>query len=330
MTRCACFFLFALGLLSGSSVGAFEPIESQFLAQEDCPATVGIQRPPDATRLRKGDRYQAVGLNRQSGDFLQVRVPGGKPELRWVRLSCGQLQNTGMPAQENPSAPSISSTGRKAGKLLLSLSWQPAFCESKPEKPECRSQTVSRFDADHFSLHGLWPQPQGREYCLVSPQDRATDERRRWDALPRLNLQPATNDRLNQAMPGTASALERHEWIRHGSCFGSDPDTYFRTALSLLEQVNQSKLRDTLATHLGEPMSARELKSAFEASFGKGTGQALGVRCSRDGQRQLISEIRIKLKQPLYDTTPLKDALDLSSPAFDNCDAGVVDRVGLE
>jgi ribonuclease T2 len=148
--------------------------------------------------------------------------------------------------------------------------------------------------------------------------------------LPRLNLQPATKDRLNQAMPGTASALERHEWLRHGSCFGSDPDTYFRTALSLLEQVNQSKLRDTLAIRLGETVTVRELITAFEASFGKGTGQALGVRCTRDGQRQLISEIRIKLKQPLYDTTPLKDALDLSSPAFDNCDAGVVDRVGLE
>ena len=52
MTRCTCFFLFALGLLSGFSVGAFEPMDGQFLAQEECPATVGIQRPPDATRLR--------------------------------------------------------------------------------------------------------------------------------------------------------------------------------------------------------------------------------------------------------------------------------------
>jgi len=330
MTRCAGFSLFALGLFSGFSVGAFEPTDGQFLAQEDCSATVGIHRPPDATLLRKGSRYKAVGLNRPNGDFLRLRVPGGKPELRWVRLSCGQLETIGMPAQANPAVPFVPLAGRKDSKLLLSLSWQPSFCEGKPEKPECRSQTASRFDADHFSLHGLWPQPQGREYCQVLPQDRATDERRRWEALPRLNLQSTTSERLKQVMPGAASALERHEWIRHGSCFGSDPDTYFRTALSLLEQVNQSSLRNLLASRLGETVTVRELKTAFEANFGKSAGQALGVRCSRDGHRQLISEIRIKLKQPLDDTTQLRDALDLSSPASGNCDAGVVDRVGLE
>ena len=329
MLRHSRFFLFALGFLSGFSVAAFEPINGQFLAQYDCPATVGVHSPADSIRLRQGTHYQAIGLNRPNGDFLQLRVPGGKPELRWVRLSCGQLQNR-TPAKDNSAALSISSNNRKAEKLLLSLSWQPAFCENKPDKPECRSQTASRFDADHFSLHGLWPQPQGREYCQVSPEDRATDERRRWDLLPRPTLQPGTSDRLNQAMPGTASALERHEWIRHGSCFGSDPETYFRTALSLVEQVNQSQLRDRLAIRLGETVTVRELKTAFEASFGQGTGRSIGVRCSRDGQRQLISEIRIKLKQPLDDTTPLKEALDLSSPAFGNCDAGTVDPVGLE
>ncbi len=322
-------FLLALGLLTGFSAGAFEPAPGQFLVRQDCPATTGIHRPPDDVRLRQGDRYQAVGLNRQHGDFLQIRMPDSKPELRWVRLTCGELQTAASSATAATTKPPGFSAHRNARQFLLALSWQPAFCESQPDKPECRTQTASRYDADHFSLHGLWPQSQGLGYCDVSPLDRASDERRRWDLLPRLHLQPETIRRLHQVMPGTASGLERHEWVRHGSCSGHDPERYYRTALFLLEQINQSRLREALAGRLGETVTARQLKAAFAASFGQGADQALGVGCRRDGQRQLISEIRIKLKPPLNENTPLREALDVSSPAFGNCEAGVVDRAGL-
>ena len=40
---------------------------------------------------------------------------------------------------------------------VLALSWQPAFCEGRPDKSECRTQTQNRFDANNFVLHGLWP-----------------------------------------------------------------------------------------------------------------------------------------------------------------------------
>ena len=98
-------------------------------------------------------------------------------------------------------------------------------------------------------------------------------------------------------MPG--SSLERHEWLRHGSCFGADADPYFRTALALLEQVNRSPLRDTLAKRVGGPVAVSKLKAAFEQGFGPGSGGAMSVRCQRDGGRTLITELRLSLRQPL-------------------------------
>ena len=54
------------------------------------------------------------------------------------------------------------------GEAILSLSWEPAFCEGHANKRECASATPSGFDATHFTLHGLWPQPRRKQYCNVS------------------------------------------------------------------------------------------------------------------------------------------------------------------
>ncbi len=38
---------------------------------------------------------------------------------------------------------------------VFAVNWQLGFCETKPDKSECITQTEQRFDAIHFSLHGL-------------------------------------------------------------------------------------------------------------------------------------------------------------------------------
>lgn len=315
-------FVASLPLLAGFSAAAFEPLTGQFLARQECPATVGIDRPPDGFAVRAGESYPALGLNRKNGVYIQVRLAGARPESRWVRLDCGEWRAGPAPAA------TARFDGSRPRRLVLALSWQPAFCESRPDTPECRTQTAARYDADHLSLHGLWPQPRGLEYCGVTPGDRAMDERHRWDALPPPSLQAETASRLARLMPGVASGLERHEWVRHGGCFGTDAEQYYRTALALLDQVNRSRLRDTLAGSLGEMVTASQLKTAFEASFGPGSGRALAVRCSRDGRRRLISEIHIQLSAPVGDTTAFGDVLDRSTPPRGNCESGVVDRAG--
>ena len=69
-------------------------------------------------------------------------------------------------------------------QYVLAVNWQLAFCETRSRLPECRSQTEDRFDASHFTLHGLWPQPRSKAYCGVAKTDIAKDKKRRWRDLP--------------------------------------------------------------------------------------------------------------------------------------------------
>ena len=72
----------------------------------------------------------------------------------------------------------------KESFALLAVSWQPAFCEQRPKKPECASQTANRYDATHFSLHGLWPGPRSNSYCNIAKFIVDTDKKGRWGNYP--------------------------------------------------------------------------------------------------------------------------------------------------
>jgi hypothetical protein len=128
---------------------------------------------------------------------------------------------------------------------VLAVSWQPAFCETRPRLPECRSQTADRFDASNFALHGLWPQPRSQAYCGVDERTVAQDKRRRWRDLPWERLDDDLWSRLRQAMPGTRSGLHKHEWIKHGTCYdGAGACGVFRglaQAAGRAQQVGSSR-----------------------------------------------------------------------------------------
>lgn len=319
--------LIALILGLSYSLESLAALEGDFIAKTPCPATTSIKKAKaDGIQVQAGQRYPALGLNKPNGDYVQVRIlVGDKTETRWVQLSCGEWLSD---AKAIDLPPAVAS--QKSGQYLLAISWQAAFCEGRPNQAECGTQTPNRYDATHFTLHGLWPQPRGNEYCGVTAQDRANDENHHWDALPEPKLSPQTRTALQSAMPGFASNLHRHEWIKHGTCYGSDADTYFRTALALLGQINQSKLRDLVAAHIGDTLAVYQIKEEFERGFGKEAGRAVAVRCSddRDSRRQMMGEIWINLTGPLREGAGLAGLLDTSEAARSTCDRAVVDPVG--
>ncbi len=92
-------------------------------------------------------------------------MPGAQPDRRWVAVDCGTIDGAQAAPPAPPSRPQAS--GPKP-RYTLAVSWQPAFCEARTRTPECRSQTPGRFDASHFSLHGLWPEPYENVFCGVS------------------------------------------------------------------------------------------------------------------------------------------------------------------
>lgn len=317
---------------AGISTTAFADI-GRFKVTNDCPATKSLKANdnPGHVTVKSGETYTAINLNKAGGAYVLLRIPGSKPAQRWVELTCGKLSNAPGNGNDNPK-PTGGDAGStsKSGKFLLSASWQPAFCESNAGagKKECTTETNDRFDATHFTLHGLWPQPRGNYYCMVSAKDKRNDENHNWDSLPEPTLSPETRTELDKIMPGTQSNLQRHEWIKHGTCFGTGPEAYFRTAESLMSQLNNSELQHLVAANVGKEVTSADLQAAFEQTFESGSANALLIECAKDNGRTLISGFSVNLQGVLNQTTQLQSVLDTSQQPKPKCAQGVIDSVG--
>jgi len=213
-------------------------------------------------------------------------------------------------------------------QYVFAISWQPAFCEGHASRDECTTQSKDRFDASHFALHGLWPQRV--DYCDVPREQQFADQDGDWSALPELDLSDATLTRLKEAMPGTLSRLDRHEWIKHGTCYGKPADAYFSDALDMLEAINASAVRDLFSRSIGKELTQAQVRGAFDAAFGKGAGLRVRLACERDGNRRLITELTIGLTGDITAPADFKRLSMAARPTNGGCDAGIVDAVGLQ
>lgn len=223
-----------------------------------------------------------------------------------------------------PAAPRRAAPG---GQYVLAISWEPAFCEGAGGKPECRSQSANRPDASRFSLHGLWP---GDEYCSVSGRDESVDQSGNWDGLPQIDLSAATQADLDRAMPGTQSHLERHEWLKHGTCSGASADTYFGRAVLFLDTINNSAVGRLFGSRIGNRLDGTAIRNAFDTAFGAGAGDRVRIACTQDGDRRLISEITIGLRGDVLGTGSIGELIAASRPTDPGCNGGIVDRVGRD
>jgi len=214
---------------------------------------------------------------------------------------------------------------------ILAVSWQPAFCEQRPNKPECRSQRAGRFDANYFTLHGLWPQPKENTYCGVSKSIISTDKSGRWHRLPKLNLSKSLRDELESKMPGFRSKLHRHEWYKHGTCMqGVSPETYFRVSLGLLDQLNGSRVRELVVGNLNRNLKFNEFENVFQQAFGRDAGQRFILDCYRDDGRRIIHEFKLSIRGDLENEGHLPSLLSAGQKVGRSCPGGIVDPVGLQ
>ncbi|HSO82551.1 ribonuclease T2 [Thiocapsa sp.] len=322
-------------MLLWSAAPSAERLDAVLIAEQPCPATVSIKRPdnPGSIHLVPGRDYPVVGTNRADPSHYRLRFEDANPKERWVEIRCGRLADeaattAGMNARPSspPPPPPSSPAGAMESQLVLAASWQPAFCELRETRPECREQTPELADARRFSLHGLWPQPIGNSYCGVGERERELSKSGRWHLLPALDLDAATRARLDALMPGTLSDLQRHQWVKHGTCYGTDADTYFRHSMLLLEQLNASGVRALFEENIGKRLSATRVRAAFDDAFGEGAGERVRLSCSEG----LIEELRIGLKGVVDDTAEL-GALILAAPKRSpDCRGGWVDQVGIQ
>ena len=186
----------------------------------------------------------------------------------------------------------------------LALSWQPAFCESKPNKLECQSQHEGQFYAEHFTLHGLWPNVQGDkrhtyEYCQMSKSLIKQYKRKRWCNLPKLDLSKQVREQLSQFMPGYISCLQRHEWYKHGSCSGLSENDYYVVSNQLVELFSKTRFSQYVAKNVGRYVNRKVLLKQFDKEFGQGSRHYLALKCKKVRGISLLTEIRIYLKKEL-------------------------------
>ena len=288
-------------------------MHGEFTAERSCPAVISIRKKtnPDHAKLTPDRVYTIVAANKEPATYYQIRVPGARPRERWVEAGCGFLG-----ARPKPKGAVVG----RGSEYVLALTWQPAFCQMRRSKPECRGQSARRFDARHFVLHGLWPQPRGNSYCGVSRKQRD----RSWSRLPAVDLSVATRRELERSMPGSASYLHRHEWLKHGTCYGKPAEQYFVDMMALLKQVNGSALQKLFANHIGERLTAAEVRAAIDKTFGRGTGAKTLMNCKQG----MITEIQFNLRGRIDPQSKLGDLLRAATDAPVRCAAGRVDRVG--
>lgn len=338
-------FVAVLTAMTLATPALAEPHDGYFIAEETCPAfqSFNNQTNPGNIMVQVGHSYRIIERNRpQDPSHYRLIVPGVSPEQRWVATGCG-IRTVAEDGEEDGSAPVVNPVPTTRSEWnVLAASWQPAFCETDGAwtennelKPECATQTPERFDATHFALHGLWPQPfdPSTEYCGFSASEITALKRREWPDGAVIALDDATKTELATMMPGTMSALEFHEWFKHGTCYGTSQDSYFDDSLLLLEKLNATGLDEYFVAHLGQTVSNAEIRAEFDAIFGAGAGERVGIGCTRerDGGRVILTELRIHLKGAVTDDADLGELILAGDVATeDSCrNDMVIDAVGL-
>ncbi len=305
------------------------PMDGFFTATANCPAYHSIRKQtnPGGLHTEVGKNYPLKAKNRAAATHYLIEL--GKesglntPQQRWVAVNCGKLQEVG--SNNNDTLPSTH-TLNPQHDYVLAVSWQPAFCQTHRNKTECRSQHAERYDALNLSLHGLWPQPRHNTYCGVDTTLKAIDRRSAWHLLPNLTMSAATRRELARVMPGTTSYLHKHQWYKHGTCYGTDPETYFRHSIRLMQQINRSAVRDLFAQHIGQSISISDIRRAFDQSFGQGAGDRVYITCSG----KLLNELKINLRGSIQATSTLGTLIrNAPSNPHANCHSGIVDPAGF-
>ena len=297
-------------------------ITGTFTATQTCPAYQSFRKStnPGDVKVEQDKTYALIAKNKPDATHYRIVVEGAQPKERWVSSACGHIAAT------DQSAGAAGGTSGARATHVLAVSWEPAFCEDHRDKKECRELASTSFAATHMSLHGLWPQPRGTQYCNVAPDLKAIDRKHDWNGLPEPELSADTLNRLAAVMPGVQSKLERHEWIVHGTCFGGNAEGYFARAAGLAEAIDASKVSQLFADNVGRSVSAETIRAAFDDAFGAGAGARVTVSCHGRGESRKITELRIFLAGGVAGNAPLGDLIHAAQPVQPGCPSGLVER----
>ncbi|MEM6617060.1 MAG: ribonuclease [Pseudomonadota bacterium] len=151
---------------------------------------------------------------------------------------------------------------------VLALSWSPTFCADEAN-PDSRRQC--RLDR-RFIVHGLWPQYERGwpERCPSSYPSR----------LPSVLL-----DRYGDITPDRG--LLAHQWRKHGTCSGLDPQSYFEAARAMRSQIDVPEKLASIRQQFS--VTRDDLRAMMVAANPTLPRDAIAITC--DNRR--LDEVRI-------------------------------------
>lgn len=306
-------------LWAGTTIGTFS-------AQQNCPAYVSKNNltNPDNAQILAGKVYDAIEANKPDHPtWYRVVVPTANPKERWVSVDCGQVQGG---AAESEDKKHCSTTGQ-ADSYVLALTWQPAFCETKPDKPECKVTDPQVYQARHFALHGLWPNKQkcGIQYGFCG---EVKGQKQDFCDYPELQLAPTARAALAEVMPSVTagSCLERHEWYKHGTCQVRSVQDYFELSVDLTRQFNDSGMAYFMNRRIGQEVRTEDFLNRIAAVLGASARERIKLDCKQG----MLVEVQLALIADLNPGTDL-EKLMMHAPVQGQSTCGEtfrVDRIG--
>jgi len=304
-----------------------------------CPAFNNLKHSKNTHNIYLDTEKKYTIIKEHKGQKL-ILIKGEQPAQRWVDAECFSSSRDSVSSVDSAiekigqgsvftSNTKKYNNNREAGSgsenNLLALSWHNSFCEIHRSRKECKRSLLpfgkGKYSEKYFVLHGLWPQPRSKVYCNVEKDFVAADKHGQWRDLPCLAMDEKIEDRLAKVMPGFASDLHKHEWVKHGTCYGTDPQEYFEDAVSLIEQINDSKVGDFFTKNIGKNVTLKQVRHLFDRSFGVGAGKRIEMKCKKG----LITELWLHLGSGSDDLgTLLKRGKQIRS----RCQKGLIDRAG--
>ncbi len=309
----------------------------------ECPAYNNMKQTQNSNdiQLKVGEKYRVLQKNK---GLVLTLIEGQRIAQRWVKEVClsdgkskltpskeeikepkksttfaSRLASNNKPPKETSSTMTSKSTSKQN---LLALSWQNAFCQTHQYKKECKHMSAKDFGAFEFVLHGLWPQPRNNAYCNVSKKQVGMDKNKQWNRLDKLDLTDDTRTKLSKLMPGYGSNLHKHEWVKHGSCYGTSADAYYNDAMNLLTQVNDSKVQQYFKQNIGRQVKLDDIRKVFDKAFGAGAGKHVTMNC----QKGLVTELWLHLGNG---SSELKELFKSGERPRSRCHKGRIDAVGF-
>ena len=216
-------------------------------------------------------RWLSPNSWRVCGLLVAIAVLGNSP-------ASAQRSLYGDAPNHIPKPFGVPAQSREAGRFdyyALVLSWSPSYCAGLVRDdydPQCNRRDGKRYS---FVLHGLWPQFSRGYPESCPPRDRTY-------------IQQSTIDRILDIMPSPRLAI--HEYKKHGSCSGLEPEAYFALSRRLYGKI-------VVPPRFLNPPSAffvspDELKREFAAATPGLSPEMIGVVCDR-GHGDRLKEIRI-------------------------------------